>query len=719
MSYSPAGDNSTTGPTTAAAPASAGAEPLVDDEALVYHVNLLFIGLLAAYVLVRLPGAIALFGTSKEWFNGHILRNVPFRSQRRLAAQTSAYPPNSSKEGAAANNWASDDSHAPYAQSERLNEKGAPITMRFPPHISTCPRVLRPLLAPLRMRIAPGFSTTQFIILVVYFYVLVYAGFYRSNIFSDPVRTGWIAVSQLPFVFAFAQKNNVLGSLLGYGYEKLNFLHRFAGRIVLIAANLHSLRYLYSWSLNGTLAEEFKDPETIWGLIALLCIDIIFFFSTAYWRQKAYNIFLGSHILGFVLVLPALYLHKAEMLTYVVACAIIFGFDHLMRVAKSRVAIAHIRPLPELELTRVEIPSINAGWRAGQHVRLRVLSSGLGWIGWAENHPFTIASVSKSQEGMVLLCKKAGGWTRRLYEIAKRGGYTEGGIGREIRVVVEGPYGGPQHTLFSSFSGAVFVVGGSGITFALAAIQDLIERDLKGESRVKIIELVWVVPDPASLGPLLPTLCSLIQQSVFTPLRISVFYSRAPTGKQPAFFASSTAGPFIGPSPTPAGAYANPLADARIPKRPPPLNLQETQDADLYRSRSAKGDKIKRTGSGPRSAAAYHARQPPPEPQPVSPTEPPLGAAQGGHFPPGLTLAPGKPRLLKFIESALQRAVTLSHGSSFSRVKDDELKLSGLVVAVCGPVGLADDVAAAVSGVDPVRRDQVGGVELFEEVFGW
>jgi ferric-chelate reductase len=40
-------------------------------------------------------------------------------------------------------------------------------------------------------------------------------------------------------------------------------------------------------------------------------------------------------------------------------------------------------------------------------------------------------------------------------------------------------------------------------------------------------------------------------------------------------------------------------------------------------------------------------------------------------------------------------------------------------VGVCGPVGLADDVVAAVAGVDPVRRDQVGGVELFEEVFGW
>lgn len=42
-----------------------------------------------------------------------------------------------------------------------------------------------------------------------------------------------------------------------------------------------------------------------------------------------------------------------------------------------------------------------------------------------------------------------------------------------------------------------------------------------------------------------------------------------------------------------------------------------------------------------------------------------------------------------------------------------------MIVGVCGPVGLADDVAAAVSGVDPLRRDQIGGVELHEEVFGW
>ena len=131
------------------------------------------------------------------------------------------------------------------------------------------------------------------------------------------------------------------------------------------------------------------------------------------------------------------------MLPYIFVCIGLYTFDHVARLIKSRLAMAHIRPLPELDLTRVEIPTINAGWRAGQHIRLRVISAKMGWFGWAEAHPFTIASVAQSgPEGMVLMCKRAGGWTRKLYEIAKLGDYEEGGAGgREVRVAVEGPYG--------------------------------------------------------------------------------------------------------------------------------------------------------------------------------------------------------------------------------------------------------------------------------------
>jgi hypothetical protein len=148
--------------------------------------------------------------------------------------------------------------------------------------------------------------------------------------------------------------------------------------------------------------------------------------------------------------------HKPQILPYIIATLAIFGIDYVLRLVKTRISSAIIRPLPELDVTRIEIPNINAGWRAGQHVRVRILSSGMGWFGWTEMHPFTIASVGASrsshggglsrggsgaEEGMVLMCKKTGGWTKRLFEMAKMGGYIDGFAGRQIKVWVEGPYG--------------------------------------------------------------------------------------------------------------------------------------------------------------------------------------------------------------------------------------------------------------------------------------
>jgi hypothetical protein len=577
---------------------------------------------------------------------------------------------------------------------------------------------LYPLLTPLRARILPGFSLAQILVLATYFYSLIYATFYRSNVFLDPARTGWIAVSQLPFVFALAQKNNVLGSIVGHGYERLNFLHRFVGKLIVLAANIHSIHYFYAWSISGTFTKAIKSPSNAWGLATLVCIDSIYFFSTEYFRQKAYNIFLSTHVLGFIIVLPAVYMHKPSVFLYVLASLGFFLFDHVLRVLKTRLTTATLRPIPDLDVTRVEIPALNAGWRAGQHVRLRILSTGMGWAGWTEAHPFTIASVTHTEEGLTLMCKRSGGWTRRMYELAKAGGYTEGGVGgRSVRVAVEGPYGGPQQTIYASFSAAVLVAGGSGITYALSILEDLVRKDLAGESRVKVIELIWIVPDTICLAPLLPALSALLAKSVYTPVRISVFYTRAPTGKQPAYFAHAAARPHHFDSASPLLHTPSTRAN---PRRPNALVLN-TKDAitDLHRTLTNESTaplNVKRSGSGSKEKSEKR-REPASPVSPASSSSP----SEQVHLPPGMTLAPGRPRLQKFIEGALQRAVTLGGvgASRHNRIKDEQLGLSGLVVGVCGPVSLADDVATAVAGVEPLRRDQIGGIEVCEEVFGW
>ena len=223
-------------------------------------------------------------------------------------------------------------------------------------------------------------------------------------------------------------------------------------------------------------------------------------------------------MISHVLTSPQMLNHYRGTIPWAYACAAFYLFDILQRVLKSRVSTATIRTIPELGITRVEIPNINSGWRAGQHVRLRVISSGMGLIGWSEIHPFTIASVANSPEGLVLFCKKAGDWTNKLYDMANVSSSEHNG--RKVSVMVQGPYGSfiecvyaffPELTLFftgglghfmiSSFSAAVFVCGGSGITLATSAMQELIQQDMDGQSRVKSIELIWTVQDACKFYP--------------------------------------------------------------------------------------------------------------------------------------------------------------------------------------------------------------------------
>lgn len=140
-------------------------------------------------------------------------------------------------------------------------------------------------------------------------------------------------------------------------------------------------------------------------------------------------------------------MHYESAVKYVVIGIAIYGIDHVLRIVKSRFTKARVQAIPELGVTRIEVPTLTTGWRAGQHVRIRFLTTELGLTSWTIAHPFTIASASDSAEGkgLVLMCKKAGRWTNNLYAVAGRADHysAEGGYGhyRRMNVIVEGPYG--------------------------------------------------------------------------------------------------------------------------------------------------------------------------------------------------------------------------------------------------------------------------------------
>lgn len=48
-----------------------------------------------------------------------------------------------------------------------------------------------------------------------------------------------------------------------------------------------------------------RNGEPTWGIIALICLDSFYFFSTTYIREQAYNFFFRAHVVAVILVLPA------------------------------------------------------------------------------------------------------------------------------------------------------------------------------------------------------------------------------------------------------------------------------------------------------------------------------------------------------------------------------------------------------------------------------
>lgn len=103
--------------------------------------------------------------------------------------------------------------------------------------------------------------------------------------------TGFLSLAQLPFVFMYAAKSSPLTLLLGRGYEKLNFLHRWAGRTLLLTATIHGSLWINFYIRNNQanlLLTEDKERRGE-ATYALLCLIVLGSLKPV--RRYAYNFF--------------------------------------------------------------------------------------------------------------------------------------------------------------------------------------------------------------------------------------------------------------------------------------------------------------------------------------------------------------------------------------------------------------------------------------------
>ncbi|OAG34821.1 hypothetical protein AYO21_11035 [Fonsecaea monophora] len=209
-------------------------------------------------------------------------------------------------------------------------------------------------------------------------------------------RTGALAFCQLPVLFLFSSRNNILLWLTNWSHSTYMLLHRWVARLFLIQTLLHSILSLVLYQDDGHYSSTVDTPLWYWGCVGTVAAVIIILTSFLVIRQRAYELFLLTHIVMAVVCLVGCWYHvwaddegDFGYETFLYATFAVWGFDRLARVArilKTGVKRAVVTDVGDT-IARIDIPGPR--WSSpGQcaYVYFPTLHPFRPW----ENHPFSI-----------------------------------------------------------------------------------------------------------------------------------------------------------------------------------------------------------------------------------------------------------------------------------------------------------------------------------------
>ena len=341
-------------------------------------------------------------------------------------------------------------------------------------------------------------------------------------------RCGYIGLAQLPLIFLLAGKNNIIGVLTGTSYERLNWLHRWAARILFLTVTLHLSFWLADWGQYHYITTKFRHSKmarqglTAWSI--LLWINLS---SLAPIRQWNYEVFVIQHIVSYAAFTAMVYIHVDGYLkNWVWVSIALLLFDRSLRLLRFiyiNLSIFHsgsgprglwsckatFEPMAQ-GMTRIRVRNPPIRWSAGQHAMLSCHS-----IAPLQAHPFTIASIPEDEE-MTFLVKTKKGGTKRFFKHAEKQQqlpFSTGDQGeRHCSVAIEGPYGRIRN--LRQFDSVVLIAGASGATFTVPLMRDVVaswsERKIDPGSRwynnhhlgtvTRHVRFVWVIKAKDQFG---------------------------------------------------------------------------------------------------------------------------------------------------------------------------------------------------------------------------
>ncbi|KAJ5527294.1 hypothetical protein N7513_011453, partial [Penicillium frequentans] len=322
---------------------------------------------------------------------------------------------------------------------------------------------------------------------------------------AQSIRAGWLTIAQFPLVLLLAGKRNLIGYAVGVSYERLQILHRWVARVMLLTATIHGAVQTYGWHKYGVMKLEFDTDSCIptgfatWMILVWLVLS-----ATAPIRNWRYEIFVAQHIITFIGLVVAIFYHlPSTALKYTLGLVSASSSSTAcFELSSSHMSMRSQRRLPSLSFlvmsqkSALHPPRIKK-WSPGQHVFLSIPKLGLG-----QSHPATILSTPSSHNNdLVFLLRAHRGFTRRLLDSAQSSSANLLEKTEDARTVqiagqhlslIGGPYGGSQSD-FAAFDTVLLISGSTGITFTLSILLDIAHRVKTQKLPVRRLVFVWVV----------------------------------------------------------------------------------------------------------------------------------------------------------------------------------------------------------------------------------
>ena len=374
-------------------------------------------------------------------------------------------------------------------------------------------------------------------------------------------RSGTLAALNLIPTILFALRNNPLIPLLQVSYDDFNLFHRWAARITIVEAIVHTIAWMYNTHHGAGWAAVSSGLRTEgsygWGMVGTAAFTFIGIQAWSPFRHAFYETFLNIHRLCVMVALIGLYkhleMHNLPQVPWMHLVFIFWGGEYVFRGASilyfgfslKKFSSIKVEAMPG-EAVRVTIDLVRE-WhpRPGCHAhmwmpRMSLWSSHPFSVAWAptltpdskemtlpilEGDALTAPGAPQKSRQISLICRARTGLTRQMYERACNSPneqFTVWGF-------IEGPYGG--HHSLDSYGTVVLFAGGVGITHQVMYLKHLVAGHANRTTATRKVVLIWTVPDSDCLEWVRPWMDEVLRMPKRKDvLRIKLFISR-PKGR--------------------------------------------------------------------------------------------------------------------------------------------------------------------------------------------